>query len=214
MKRKAAATRGPQQRERRTVRSLFELGGRAVAIVAASVLLPTVASAGEAPSGRAPSPPELRLHQSTKACGKKWVKRFGKLSGDQLAWMLQAQHTLYRVEAFDRTLLTMEVLSTPSLRGCDLQGEWDKKETTIRVVYFLSNGRRKVELHHFAKDDVFFNQAPSFYPTTGKALLSGIDFHGRGSSRWLELAPLKYLYQELQHRARWSETVLASFGSR
>ncbi len=148
-----------------------------------------------------PPPASTPLYHSFKSCGKKWVKRAHALSQDKLAWMLQRDHRFYEVTANDRKLLTIEVLSTASFRNCDVEREWNKRETTIRVKYFLSDGTTAIKLHHFARDDIFFNQPPSIYAGMGRALLKGINVDGQQANRWLELQPLKQLLTEEMSRS-------------
>ena len=143
------------------------------------------------PTQRHSLEPSPALHQSFKACGKKWRRKARKLSAEKLAWMLDKNHRFYEVTVNDRKLLTIELLSTASFRNCDLESEWAKRETTIRVEYFLSDGTTAVNLHHFARDNIFFNQAPKVHAGMGKVLLKGIQVNGKQASRWLELEPLK-----------------------
>ena len=131
------------------------------------------------------------LHQAFKACGKKWAKRARQLSPDQLTWMFRRNHSYFEVAANGHTILTLELLSTPSYRDCDVERQWLKKETTIRLSYTRADGRRQVQLVHFASDDTLFDRAPTFYPSIGKALLRGVTADGTASNRWLPLAPLE-----------------------
>ncbi len=151
----------------------------------------------------AASPGSRPLHQSTKACGKKWLKKARKLTPDQLAWMLRQNHQLYTVTANHHRLLTIELLSTPSFRNCDLENEWSKRETTVRVKYFLADGTTAVKLHHFARDETFFNQAPKIYASVGRALLRGVTIDGHQSNRWLEL---ELLGDQLENVSRWASS--------
>lgn len=147
---------------------------------------PLTAQAGTdttVPAGSSARP----LHQSSKACGKKWLKKARRLEPEQLAWMLQQDHKLYTVTANRHRLLTIEILSTPSFRNCDVTKEWSRRETTVRVKYFLPDGTTSVKLHHFARAEVFFNQAPKIYAGAGKALLRGVTVDGHQSNRWLSL---------------------------
>ena len=60
------------------------------------------------------------LHQTSSACGKKWAKRAKRLSQSQLTWMLRRNHAIYDIAANGDTILTLELLSTPSYRDCDV----------------------------------------------------------------------------------------------
>lgn len=104
--------------------------------------------------------------------------------------MLRREHKLYSLAAGGRTVMTLELLSTASFRGCDLASGWSARETSIRVTFFAADGRRTTRLHSFANDDIFFDRQPSFYPGLGKALLRGVTVDGTEVSRWLHLADL------------------------
>jgi hypothetical protein len=152
------------------------------------------------------SPGSSPLHQSAKACGKKWLKKAGRLTPEQLTWMLRQSHQLYTVTANQQRLLTIEVLSTPSFRNCDVEKEWNRRETTVRVTYFLADGTTAVKLHHFARDETFFNQAPKVYAPAGRALLRGVTVNGHESNRWLNLELLVSL---LADQSRWASPEVA-----
>ncbi len=181
----------------------------AVALIAASTLLtPAAVSAQTAadPHLAAPAPAdaprlEPRLHQSFKACGKKWAKRATTLAPEERAWMMRSAHKIYRVALRGRTLMTLEVLSTPSFRDCDVLVTWDRKETTVRATYFRADGSTRVVLNHLASGEVLFDAGARFFAAHGRVLLSGVDRHGRSSGRWLELDPLRSLYAAALERA-------------
>lgn len=170
-------------------------------IVAAFLLWSCPLPAQVSSQAASPESPQLpsfepRLHQSIKACGKKRVKRARKLPEDQLAWMLQWSHGIYAVELDGQLVMSLELLSTPSLRNCDVVNDWDQRETSIRVTYYLADGSQKVVLSNFSKDHIFFNEKPEIYPHIGKALLKGTTVQGARASRWLELERLRTLYEE------------------
>lgn len=142
---------------------------------------------------RASGVDRFELHQSVKACGKKWLKKARRLEPEQLEWMLRREHKLYSVAAGGRTVMTLELLSTASFRGCDLGRAWSARETTVRVTYLEEDGARTTRLHSFANDDVFFDRQPSFYPGLGKALLRGVTLEGDEVGRWLPLERLPQL---------------------
>ena len=143
----------------------------------------------------------FRLHQSFKACGKKWLKQAKRLTPEQLDWMLRREHKLYSLAAGGRTVMTLELLSTTSFRGCDLVAGWSARETTVRVTYFHEDGSRKTQLFNFAKDGVFFDRPPNFYTGLGKALLRGVTLDGTEVSRWLPLDRLPRVVAEARAAA-------------
>ncbi|MFQ5350389.1 MAG: hypothetical protein ACE5EG_08100, partial [Thermoanaerobaculia bacterium] len=96
----------------------------------------------------------FRLHQSFKACGRKWLKKAARLTPEQREWMLRREHRLYTLATGGRSVMTLELLSTASFRGCDLERAWSSRETTVRVTYFEEDGRRTTRLHSFARDEV------------------------------------------------------------
>ncbi len=139
---------------------------------------------------------ELTLHHSYRACGKKWVKKTRQLSAEQLAWVFQKHHGLYELTIEGRVLMTLELLSGPSIRHCDIAKHWTDRETTVRLTFHFLDGSSKTELRHYARDDVYFFQVPKLYPQIGRVLLTGIDVDGNRSSRWILLEPLKTVYRE------------------
>lgn len=169
-----------------------------LALLLCSLALLLASTPALADGNEASRPPsfEPRLHPVVNACGKKWAKRARALSKDQLAWMLRKEHALYRVAVKGRLLMTLELLSTPSFRDCDIRSHWGKRETSIRVIYFRTDGSERIVLRNFAHDHIFFNGKPQFFPHLGKALLKGITVDGRQANRWMELTPLKELYAE------------------
>ena len=140
----------------------------------------------------------FQLHQSFKACGKKWLKKAKRLTPEQLDWMMRREHRLYKLAAGGRTVMTLELLSTTSFRGCDLETAWSARETTVRVTYFEEDGSRATRLHSFAKDGVFFDRQPTFYAGMGKALLRGVTLDGTKVSRWLPLDRLPSMVATVQ----------------
>ncbi len=164
----------------------------------------------------APSPllpqdpdPEFRLHQTFKACGKKWAKKAARLSQEQLAWMLQRDHRLVEVSLEGVKVLTLEILSGPSLRDCDVVNRWDRRETSIRATYYLADGSSRTTLANFSDDHVFFNEQPAILAAAGRALLKGVTADGTAVARWLDLEPLGELYAAAARRLA-AEAVLAS----
>lgn len=141
-------------------------------------------------------PVEPRLHQAIRSCGKKWVKRAKRLTSDQLGWMLQKHHGIYTVYVADRPALTIEMLSTPSYRSCDVATHWDRRETTVRLTYSFPDGASKVKQLNYSSDDIFFDSEPRVFAHLGKALLRGINVDGEPVSRWIDVSPLKAIYEQ------------------
>lgn len=159
-----------------------------------AVAAPPVAAAS------ASDPTEARLHQAYRACGKKWARQAQRLSQDQLRWMLARSHRVYHVDLGGARIATVEILSGASFRSCDVLGDWDKRETSVRMTLFQPDGSTRVWMSNFAIDDVFFNGEPVFYPQIGRVLLRGVDLGGQDSSRWVDVEPMRTLYA--QHVAR------------
>lgn len=151
---------------------------------------------------------EPHLHQAFKACGKKWVKKARRLTQEQLRWLLARSHRIYHVDVGAERIATLEVLSAGSFRDCDLDENWDKRETSVRVTLYRPDGSTRVRMSNFAIDDVFFNAEPAFYPQIGRVLLRGVDVDGTKSNRWLEIEALGSIYA---HRV--AERRAPAFGS-
>ncbi len=135
----------------------------------------------------------FELHRAYKACGKKWAKRAARLGGERLEWMLRRGHRMYRVATGGRTLMTLELLSTASFRDCNVAEHWSRRETSVRVTYHEPDGSTRVQLHHFANDDVHYAGELKLYAAQGRALLLGVTVDGRQSNRWLPLERLPAL---------------------
>lgn len=167
-----------------------------------------------APLVAQPEPDEFRLNQVTKRCGKSWVKKLRRLPQEQLNWIFQGDHRLLTVKLNSSKVMTLEILSGPSLRDCEPPvRSWRLRSTSIRATYFFADGSTKTKLVNFARDDVFFNDDPNIYASQGRALLRGIDSDGRGFSRWLPLDPLRSLYAQAMTVSPEPETLLAESGS-
>ena len=124
--------------------------------------------------------------------------------------MLQWHHELLEVKLNGTKVVTLELLSGPSFRDCDIRATWDRRETLIRVSYFFANGSTKTTLANFTNDLVFFNQSPTIYARLGKALLKGVTVDGNDASRWLPLEPLGELYAAVSGPAADGAAVLAA----
>lgn len=171
---------------------------RVISVLTVLLAVFAVARLADAQTLPDPDPQEVQvdrfhLHQSYKACGKKWLKQARRLNPEQLEWMLRREHKLYTLAAGGRAVMTLELLSVTSFRSCDLEEAWSARETTVRVTYLHEDGSRATRLHHFANDDIFFDRQPKFYTGLGKALLRGVTRDGTRVSRWLPLERLKQL---------------------
>ncbi len=165
--------------------------GLTVTLVLAGAAAP--AAAGDGGSGLEPlSASDFRLHQSFAACGKKWAKKASRLAPAERAWLLTRSHRIYRMVAGGQLILTLEVLSTPSFRGCDVARDWKLRETTVLARFVDAGGDSRTTMTSFARDEFFFDREPRVFPGLGKVLLRGRDFEGQAVSRWLalDLAPL------------------------
>ena len=92
--------------------------------------------------------------------------------------------------------MTLELLSGPSIRNCDIAKHWTDRETTVRLTYYFLDGTSKTELQHYARDNTYFFEVPKLYPEIGRVLLAGVDVDGNPSSRWLLLEALQTVYRE------------------
>lgn len=123
----------------------------------------------------------VRANQVYKACGKKWARQAAKLPPDQLAWLMEQ-----RAAELDRDLdgdgLADHLImtSTPSFRGCDVKGSWQKKETTLRIEY----GDGRSQLFHWIGEHLV--ESLRLHPATGRILVAGVDVEGAKASRWVD----------------------------
>ncbi len=189
----------------------------AVLLVAALLLAPGILSAEEKrPAAIDRSAPDteptiFRLHHTSRACGKKWARKAAQLSQQQLGWMLGRHHRVYRYKADGRPVITLEVLSTPSFRDCQVAESWSRRETTVLATLHLADGSTRTRMHFYGEDDVFFNRVPAVFPTLGKVLLKGETADGRISNRWLNLDSMAPWDRSRESKQALATAVLAAF---
>jgi len=125
---------------------------------------------------------EARANKVFKACGKKWAKAAAKLSQEQLSWMMRQRSVelLRDIDGDGREDL-IALTSGPSFRTCEVQKDWDRKETSVRIE--LASG--KTRLYHWINGQLV--DTIKIFPELGRILAMGSDARGDPSSKWIDL---------------------------